>query len=72
MLRRALQKNHGKTTTVLIAQRISSVRNADLILVFDDGKVIGAGTHDELMRSCDEYRLIADTQMGTGEEAIGE
>ncbi len=72
MLRRALNKNHGDTTTVLIAQRISSVRNADLILVFDDGKVIGAGTHDELMQSCDEYRLIADTQMGTGEEAVGE
>ena len=79
-LRRALAKNHGNTTTVLIAQRISSVRNADLILVLDDGKVIGSGTHDELMISCDEYRLIAETQMGadgspdgdtpTGEEAI--
>ena len=72
MLRRALAQNHGKTTTVLIAQRISSVRNADLILVLDDGKVIGAGTHDELMDNCDEYRLIADTQMGTGEEAVNE
>ncbi|MBO4563068.1 MAG: ABC transporter ATP-binding protein [Clostridia bacterium] len=69
LLRRALSKNHRRTTTVLIAQRISSVRHADLILVMDDGKVIGAGRHDELMESCAEYRLIAQTQMGTGEEA---
>lgn len=69
LLRRALHKNHSGTTTVLIAQRISSVRHADLILVLDDGKVIGKGTHETLLESCEEYRLIARTQMGTGEEA---
>ncbi|MBR0136282.1 MAG: ABC transporter ATP-binding protein [Clostridia bacterium] len=69
LLRRALNLHHGNTTTVLIAQRISSIRHADLILVMDDGKVIGQGRHEELMESCSEYRLIADTQMGTGEEA---
>ena len=69
MLRRALRSNHAHTTTVLIAQRISSVRHADLILVLDDGKVIGAGKHEDLLETCGEYRLIAETQMGTGEEA---
>lgn len=69
LLRRALYKNHRGVTTVLIAQRISSIRHADLILVMDDGRVIGAGTHEELLESCGEYRLIAQTQMGTGEEA---
>ena len=68
LLRRALARNHRSTTTVMI----SSVRHADLILVLDDGRVIGEGTHEELMASCSEYRLIADTQMGTGEEAVNE
>ena len=44
--------------------------HADLILVLDDGRVIGAGTHEELMQSCEEYRLIAHTQMGDGREAV--
>ena len=69
MLRRALREKHAHTTTVLIAQRISSVRHADWILVLDDGKVIGSGRHEELLEHCPEYRLIAETQMGTGEEA---
>ncbi|MBR6109009.1 MAG: ABC transporter ATP-binding protein [Clostridia bacterium] len=68
-LRRALRKHHTKATTVLIAQRISSIQHADLILVLDDGKVLGSGRHDELLKNCAEYRLIAQTQMGTGEEA---
>ena len=69
LLRSALRARHKDVTTVLIAQRISSVRHADLILVLDDGKVLGAGTHEELLQCCQEYRLIAETQMGTGEEA---
>lgn len=67
-LRKAL-KARGAVTTVLIAQRISSVRHADLILVLEDGRVIGQGDHDTLMATCAEYRLIAESQMGTGEEA---
>ena len=67
-LRKALHAR-GAVTTILIAQRISSVRHADLILVFEDGKVIGAGDHESLLRDCAEYRLIAESQMGTGEEA---
>ena len=67
-LRRALRENYRNTTTVLVAQRISSLQHADLILVLEDGKVIGAGTHDALMESCEEYRIIAETQMGEGKE----
>ncbi len=69
-LRRALRQNYRDTTTVLIAQRISSLRHADLILVLQDGSVIGAGNHEDLMHSCEEYRIIAETQMGDGKEAV--
>ncbi len=67
-LRRQLRENYRDTTTVVVAQRISSLRYADLILVMDDGRVLGAGTHEELMSSCEEYRMIAHTQMGDGKE----
>ncbi len=69
-LRHALRKNYRSTTTVLIAQRISSLRHADLILVLSDGCVIGAGNHQQLMEHCEEYRIIAETQMGDGKEAL--
>lgn len=64
MLRRALAEHLSGTTVVTVAQRVSSVMNCELILVLDDGKVIGAGTHDELMSSCPEYREISELQMG--------
>ena len=67
-LRRALRENYRNTTTVMVAQRISSLQHADLILVLEEGRVIGAGTHGELMESCEEYRIIAQTQMGEGKE----
>ena len=69
-LRRALRQNYRSTTTLLVAQRVSSLRHADLILVLDDGCVIGAGTHEQLMQTCEEYRIIAQTQMGDGKEAV--
>lgn len=53
------------TTKLIIAQRISSVQGADLILVLDDGKVIGMGTHEELMKTCGAYEEIYTTQMGS-------
>ena len=68
--RRALRQNYRQTTTVLIAQRISSIRHADLILVLEEGAVIGAGSHEQLMETCEEYRHIANTQMGDGKEAV--
>ena len=52
------------TTTVIVAQRVSSIKHADLILVMDQGAVIGCGTHDELNESCSVYREIAESQMG--------
>ncbi len=67
-LRKALRQNYRHTTTVLVAQRISSLRHADLILVLEDGQVIGAGNHRQLMDTCEEYRMIAETQMGDGKE----
>ena len=69
-LRRALRENYRDTTTVLIAQRISSLRHADLILVLGDGAVIGAGDHAHLMENCEEYAYLAKIQMGDGEEAV--
>ena len=67
-LRRALRENYRNTTTVMVAQRISSLQHADLILVLEEGKVIGAGKHAELLETCEEYRVIAETQMGEGKE----
>ncbi len=67
-LRKALREHFRHTTTVLVTQRISSLQHADMILVLADGRVIGAGKHDALMESCEEYRSIAQTQMGEGRE----
>ena len=67
-LRQALRKEYRNTTTVIVAQRISSLRHADLILVLGDGEVIGMGDHAQLMDTCQEYRIIAQTQMGEGRE----
>ena len=67
-LRRALRQNYRNTTTVIVAQRVSSLRHADLILVMNDGAVIGMGKHEHLMQTCEEYRIIANTQMGDGRE----
>ena len=69
-LRRCLRENYRHTTTVLVAQRVSSLRHADLILILSDGAVIGQGTHQQLMESCEEYRHIAQIQMGDGKEAV--
>ncbi len=63
-LRRSIRENMGGTTTVVVAQRVSSVMNADLILVLDEGNIIGAGTHSELLGSCDIYREISQSQIG--------
>ena len=63
-LRGALRKHYRNTTTVLIAQRVSSLHHADLILVLADGALIGSGNHTQLLETCEEYRIIAHTQMG--------
>lgn len=63
-LRTALRENYKKTTTIVIAQRISSVMHTDHILVLDEGKAVGYGTHDELMANCELYREIGNSQIG--------
>jgi ATP-binding cassette subfamily B protein len=67
-LRKALHTHYAQTTKVIVAQRVSAIKNADLILVLDDGEMIGRGTHEELLQSCEEYNLIYQTQMGAGGE----
>lgn len=67
-LRRALRSGYRDVTTILVAQRVSSIRHCDHILVLSDGQVIGSGTHEELMEGCEEYRMIAHTQMGEEKE----
>ena len=67
-LRRALREHYRETTTILVAQRISSLRHADLILVLQDGNVIGQGNHQQLMATCEEYAYLAKIQMGDGQE----
>ena len=52
------------TTKIIVAQRVSSIQNADRILVLEDGRAAGLGTHSELLRSCESYREIAQVQMG--------
>ena len=69
-LRRALREHFRETTTVLVAQRVSSLRHADVILMLHDGGVTGVGDHAHLMATCEEYRIIAQTQMGDAEEGI--
>ena len=51
---------------MIVAQRISSIRHADHILVLEDGNMIGYGTHEELMKTCEIYREIGKSQMGEG------
>lgn len=63
-LRQALSQQFQNTTTIVVAQRISSVRHADHILMLENGKEIGYGTHEALMASCAPYRDIAVSQMG--------
>lgn len=67
-LRSALRRSCEGVTKVIVAQRVSSIRSADLIIMLDDGRVIGKGTHSELMKNCESYREIAETQMGDGIE----
>ena len=71
VLREGLAKELPDTTKVIVAQRISTIRHADQILVLDRGAAVGLGTHDELMRSCDVYREIALSQLSAAELAEG-
>ena len=61
-LRRSLHQLSGNVTTFLVSQRAASIRQADLILVLDDGELVGKGIHDDLIRTCDTYREIYFSQ----------
>lgn len=63
-LRQNLKESIGDASMIIVAQRISSILNADRILVIDDGRIIGNGTHKELLESCSLYREIAEIQLG--------
>lgn len=69
LLRNALKKECADATKIIVAQRIGTIRDADKIIVLDNGTVAGMGTHDELMAGCDEYRQIAYSQLSKEELA---
>lgn len=69
VLRRALKKETKDATTLIVAQRISTILHADRILVLDEGRVVGQGTHKELLKSCEVYRQIAMSQLSEEELA---
>ncbi len=68
-MRGAIRANYSDTTMVIVAQRISSIMDADHIIVLDEGEMIGYGTHEELLASCEVYREISESQMGEGHQA---
>lgn len=68
-LRKALKKHTSQSTVLIVAQRISTILNAEQIVVLDEGKVIGIGTHKELLKTCDVYNQIAMSQLSKEELA---
>ena len=64
LLRKAISEHHRDSTLIMVAQRVSSIQNADQILVLEDGRCIGKGTHQQLLESCEYYRSIYESQMG--------
>jgi len=66
-LRRALSQEETDATIVVVAQRVASVMHADRIVVLDEGRVVGDGTHEELLHTCPAYREIAMSQLSSAE-----
>jgi ATP-binding cassette subfamily B protein len=69
VLRRRLDESCKNTTRIIVAQRIGTIRDADKIIVLDEGKIVGMGRHDELMDGCEVYRQIALSQLSKEELA---
>ena len=67
VLRKALKEHTGDSTCLIVAQRIGTIINADKIIVLDDGKVVGEGTHKELLKNCEVYKQIALSQLSKEE-----
>ena len=68
-LRKGLSENIGGSTFIIVAQRINTIMDADRIIVLDEGRIAGSGTHEELMEGCEVYREIALSQLS--EEELG-
>ena len=66
-LRRALHANIREATVIIVAQRISTILHADQIIVLDEGKMVGIGTHEQLLAECETYREIAESQLSESE-----
>ena len=71
-LRQALAREQADTAVLVVAQRIATVMGADQIIVLDEGRVVGQGTHEELLRSCPEYLEIAKSQLSAKELGLAE
>ena len=67
VLRRALRAETAESTVIIVAQRISTILNADQILVLDEGHIVGKGTHEQLLEDCEVYRQIATSQLSEAE-----
>ncbi len=66
-LRRALRESTSDSTILIVTQRVSTVKNAEQIVVLDQGRVVGKGTHEELMETCETYQEIALSQLSMEE-----
>lgn len=66
-LRRALKKETGDSTVIIVAQRVSTILHAEQIIVLDEGRIVGKGTHRELLKTCEVYRQIALSQLSQAE-----
>ena len=66
-LRKELNEKVQDASIVIVAQRVSTILHADQILVMDDGKIVGKGTHEELMKTCETYQQIASSQLSAKE-----
>ena len=71
-LRKALAKNVKDSTVIIVAQRISTILHAEQILVLDDGRIVGKGTHEELLKNCSVYQEIAKSQLSASELGLNE
>ena len=71
-LRKALSEKTKDASVLIVAQRISTIINADNILVLDDGRIVSSGKHEELLKTCDVYAQIASSQLSNKELGIEE
>ena len=71
-LRKALAENVKDSTVIIVAQRISTILHAEQILVLDEGRIVGKGTHEELLKNCNVYQEIAKSQLSASELGLNE